>query len=258
MTSNPEAAEPREWPIREVSRACGLTSRTLRHYEQIELLSPVRVAPNGYRFYGEAELTRLYRIMSLRALDLPLAAIQRIIDDEQPLAAAIDTHLVSLTAQRDRMNQQIAVVQQTLRAVQKGQSMSIREIFNDFDNSQYETEVRERWGDAAWEASARRRESMSAGERREDDARSFDLTAALREAASAGIEPAAPAFQALIAQHYDWIAEHWGRRPERVAYLGLAQLYVTDLRFATTYGGQQNAEAIHAAIEIWAEEHLAE
>ncbi|PPF61937.1 hypothetical protein C5E11_13245 [Clavibacter michiganensis] len=42
-------AQMQEWPIKEVARATGLTSRTLRHYEQIGLLHPLRVASNGYR-----------------------------------------------------------------------------------------------------------------------------------------------------------------------------------------------------------------
>lgn len=56
-----------EWPIAEVARAAGVTSRTLRHYESIGLLHPARVAANGYRFYGEDEIARLYRILALRA-----------------------------------------------------------------------------------------------------------------------------------------------------------------------------------------------
>ena len=56
-----------EWPIRDLAKATGLTSRTLRHYEQIGLLLPLRVASNGYRFYGDAEISRLYRIRLIRS-----------------------------------------------------------------------------------------------------------------------------------------------------------------------------------------------
>ncbi|RCS99385.1 MerR family transcriptional regulator [Brevibacterium aurantiacum] len=71
-----------EWPIRDVSRVTGVTSRALRHYEQIGLLRPSRVAENGYRLYGDAELSRLYRILSLRSLELPLATIQIALEDD--------------------------------------------------------------------------------------------------------------------------------------------------------------------------------
>lgn len=246
-----------EWPIKEVARATGLTSRTLRHYEQIGLLRPSRVASNGYRFYGEAELSRLYRILSLRALELPLATIQIALDDDKSLAETIQSHLVLLEERRDRTNQQITVVRQTLDAVQKGQQMSIEQVFAGVDQSQYETEVRQRWGDDAWERSAQRRDQMTEEGRRADDERSLDVNAALRAAAESNVDPTSDAFQALVGDHYQWVTEYWnGRKPDRDAYIGLSHLYVTDSRFAATYGGQANAEIIRAAIQTWVEKNL--
>lgn len=68
-------------------------------------------------------------------------------------------------------------------AVQKGQEMSIEEVFAGVDQSQYESEVRQRWGDDSWERSAKRRDQMTDEGRRADDQRSLDVTAALRAAA---------------------------------------------------------------------------
>jgi DNA-binding transcriptional MerR regulator len=252
-----KGAGMRDWPIKDVARATGLTSRTLRHYEQIGLLRPSRVASNGYRFYGDAELSRLYRILSLRALEVPLADIRIALDDDASLAETIRSHLALLEERRERTNQQIAVVRQTLDAVQKGQEVSIEEVFAGFDPSEYETEVRQRWGDDAWEDSARRRDRMTEDERRADDARSLDVNAALRAAAEAGTDPASDAFQALVGSHHQWVTEQWnGRKPDRDSYAGLAQLYVTDSRFAATYGGQDNAEVIRAAIQTWIDGNL--
>lgn len=245
------AAGAHEWPIREVARATGLTSRALRHYEQIGLVRPSRVAANGYRFYGEAELSRLYRVLSLRALELPLASIKRALDDEQSLEEAIAAHLVSLEVQRERTNRQITAARQTLDAVQKGRTMPIDEMFASFDNSQYEREVRERWGDEAWEGSARAREARSDAERDAADALGTEVNAALRAFAEAGLAPDAEAFQAAVAAHYGWVAGHWGRPPEAGGYAGLAQLYVADARFAAVYGGAANAQVIQRAIECW-------
>lgn len=248
----------REWPIRDVALATGLTSRALRHYERVGLLLPSRVADNGYRFYGDAELSRLYRILSLRALELPLAAIRRALDDEQSLTEAIREHLGLLEERRDRTIQQITVVENTLRSLAEGTTMSINEVFAGFDNTEYEAEVRERWGDDAWERSSARRERLDDAGRAADDRRSADVNAALRDAATAGIDPLSAPFQALIADHYDWVTDQWGgKKPEHNAYLGLAQLYVEDDRFAKTYGGHANAETIRVAIHSWAADNLA-
>jgi DNA-binding transcriptional MerR regulator len=80
---------PVEWTIRDVAAATGLTSRALRPFEQISLLAPSRIAPSCYRFYDDRELARLYRMLSLRALDLPLAEIQKGLDNDGDIAAAM-------------------------------------------------------------------------------------------------------------------------------------------------------------------------
>ncbi|MFB2580938.1 MerR family transcriptional regulator [Herbiconiux sp. P15] len=241
-----------EWPIRDLARATGLTSRTLRHYEQIGLLLPSRVASNGYRFYGDAEISRLYRILSLRALELPLATIRLALDDQASLADAIETHLALLEERRDRTTQQIAVVRETLDTVRKGRSMSIEDVFAGFEQGQYETEVRTRWGDEAWERTAERRADMTDAQREADDKKSLDVNAALRAAAEDGEDPNGSCFQDLVGDHHRWVTAYWGgREPDREAYTGLSELYVVDPRFAATYGGENNAEIIREAMRIW-------
>ena len=57
-----------EYSIRELARLSGVTTRTLRWYDQIGLLKPSRVAENGYRFYGTEEVDRLQDILYYRAM----------------------------------------------------------------------------------------------------------------------------------------------------------------------------------------------
>ncbi len=246
-----------EWSIRDVARVTGLTSRALRHYAQIGLLRPSRVAANGHRFYGPTELVRLYRIVSLRALGLPLTAIAGALADDTSLADAIAAHLVLLEERRDRTDRQIADVRRTLDAVREGVTMEIDEVFAGVDHGQYEAEVRERWGDDAWERSTARRARMGPAERARDDATSLAVNAALRAAAQSGVDPSSPAFQALVGDHHAWVSDQWaGRRPDAVSYAALADMYVADPRFAATYGGPENAEIIRRAIAVWVEVNL--
>ncbi|MGV8885512.1 MAG: TipAS antibiotic-recognition domain-containing protein [Microbacteriaceae bacterium] len=117
--------------------------------------------------------------------------------------------------------------------------------------------MRQRWGDDAWERSAKRRGQMTEEGRRADDERSLHVNAALRESAESNVDPMSDAFQALVGDHYKWVTEYWnGRKPNRDSYAGLSRLYVTDSRFAATYGGQANAEIIRTAIQSWIETNL--
>ena len=47
-----------EYSIQALARLSGVTTRTLRWYDQIGLLKPGRVAENGYRRYGPAQVDR--------------------------------------------------------------------------------------------------------------------------------------------------------------------------------------------------------
>jgi len=67
--------------IGQLARKLGLSTRTIRHYEQIGLLSPARRTSAGYRVYDEEDLVRLQQIRYLLQLDLPLKELGRILTD---------------------------------------------------------------------------------------------------------------------------------------------------------------------------------
>ena len=54
-----------EYSIRELSNLSGVSTRTLRWYDEIGLLKPCRVAESGYRYYGAVEVDRLQDILCL-------------------------------------------------------------------------------------------------------------------------------------------------------------------------------------------------
>jgi DNA-binding transcriptional MerR regulator len=70
----------RSWKVGELAARTGLTVRTLHHYDEIGLLRPERRTSSGHRLYGEAEVERLQRIVSLRAVGLPLEEIAQVLD----------------------------------------------------------------------------------------------------------------------------------------------------------------------------------
>ena len=69
-----------DWSIQETARLTGTTSRTLRHYDAIGLLSPSSRAAGGSRHYDEDALVRLQRILLLRELGLPLGRIAEVLE----------------------------------------------------------------------------------------------------------------------------------------------------------------------------------
>ncbi|MBF4695766.1 MerR family transcriptional regulator [Fusibacter ferrireducens] len=61
-----------------------VTTKTLRHYDEIGLLKPAFVdQQTGYRYYGSTELVRLNKIIALKQLGLSLQEIQELIDQQK-------------------------------------------------------------------------------------------------------------------------------------------------------------------------------
>jgi DNA-binding transcriptional MerR regulator len=96
------------YTVSEIARRTGITVRTLHHYEAEGLLAPARRSDAGYRLYGEAELTRLQHIVSLKALGFSLAEIRACLDSGSP------TLEEALTRQVGRLRDGIARQQNLL------------------------------------------------------------------------------------------------------------------------------------------------
>ena len=52
--------------IGELAKRCGLSVRTLHHYDQMGLLRPAERTTGGARLYGPPDLRRLHRIQVLK------------------------------------------------------------------------------------------------------------------------------------------------------------------------------------------------
>jgi MerR family transcriptional regulator, thiopeptide resistance regulator len=86
-------SEPR-WRIGQVSARTGLTTRTLRYYEELGLLRPTGRLVSGHRVYANEDLRRLYRISLLRQLGLPLSDIAGELEDpSRDLSDTIGRHI---------------------------------------------------------------------------------------------------------------------------------------------------------------------
>ncbi|HVE96753.1 MAG TPA: MerR family transcriptional regulator, partial [Pseudonocardiaceae bacterium] len=106
------------WKVGQLARLTGLTVRTLHHYDQLGLLSPSARTPSGHRLYDEPDVRRLYRIVALRELGLPLEVIRELLTGEPDLAdllrdhlAHVDQQLAAITALRRRLAAMVAAVQ---------------------------------------------------------------------------------------------------------------------------------------------------
>jgi DNA-binding transcriptional MerR regulator len=78
MTTPTAVREGRTWSIREIADEFDITHRTVRHYEDLGLISPERRGTT--RIYHRRDRTRLGLILRGRRLGFPLEEIRTIID----------------------------------------------------------------------------------------------------------------------------------------------------------------------------------
>lgn len=104
--------------IKEMSTISGVSVRTLRYYDEINLLKPTRLTEAGYRLYDNKALERLQEIMFFKELEIPLADIKQILenpnyDKEQTLL----TQKILLEQKRNRLNGIIELINDIMKGV---------------------------------------------------------------------------------------------------------------------------------------------
>ncbi|MHC1694335.1 MAG: effector binding domain-containing protein [Eubacteriales bacterium] len=100
--------------ISEVSKHYGISTRTLRYYEQIGLIKPIKKEDFAYRTYDEDTVVRLKQIIILRKLRIPLKDIARILPSDN-IALAIEVFRQSLSEIGDEITA-LTVIRGVLRS----------------------------------------------------------------------------------------------------------------------------------------------
>lgn len=255
-----------DWSIQEIARLAGTTSRTLRHYDDIGLLRPSRIASNGYRHYDASALVRLQRILLLRELGLGLPQIAEVLVRERAEASALETHLALLREEQTRLARQIAAVESTIDTLRGGEELMAENMFDGFDHTQYKEEVEERWGKKTYADSDSWWRGMTDAERAEWQQRVSDLGRDWIAAAESGIDPASDDAQGIARRHVEWLTSVPGT-PAAVPggdvkgyVIGLGEMYVADPRFGANYatsdGGSRGAEFVRDALRVYADANL--
>lgn len=241
-----------QFGIQQVARAAGISSRTLRHYDEIGLL-PAKRMDNGYRTYSRADLLRLQRILLLRDMGMGLRDIAQVVQGQRDDLEALRDQARHLRQTRERLDRQLASVERTIAALHNEEEIMPEQMFDGFDNSQYREEVEQRWGAEAWAEGDRWWRGMS-----DDDKRAFTdehgaIAAAWAAAREAGLAPDSEEVQRIAARHTAWIQRGWQGRPvPPQALVGLAEMYVADERFAANYGGVEGAQYVRDGLVAYA------
>lgn len=116
--------------VKEVSELTGVSIRTLRYYDEIDLLKPAKVTEAGYRLYDENSLKKLRQILFFRELEVSLSEIKAIMKDyENDNRKILETQKMMLEMKRNHLNGIIEWISDVL----KGEDKMSFEAFHDDD-----------------------------------------------------------------------------------------------------------------------------
>ncbi len=65
--------------IGQVAKAVGISAKTIRYYEEIQLLKAAKRMENTYREYSDEDIARLRLIKQARALGLPIGEVKQLV-----------------------------------------------------------------------------------------------------------------------------------------------------------------------------------
>jgi DNA-binding transcriptional MerR regulator len=251
--------EHMEYTVQKLGRLAGITTRTLRYYDEIGILKPARMNSSGYRIYGQAEVDRLQQILFYRELGVSLESINKIVTAPSFNGAqALKEHREQLLDKRKQLDLLISNVEKTITLTEGRMTMTDKEKFEGFkqkiidDNEKkYGTEIREKYGDDTVNKSNEKLKNMTQAEHEEVTRLANEVTATLAEAFKNG-DPASETAQKAADLHKQWLIYYWSEYSKE-AHAGLAQMYVDDERFKAHYDEKQpgTAEFLRDAIHIY-------
>jgi DNA-binding transcriptional MerR regulator len=121
--------DDRRWKVGELAEATGLTVRTLHHFDAIGLLSPTERSAAGHRLYTTDDVRRLYRVLALRQLGVPLAEIASSVEREgDALKVVVTEQLGQVERQLGRLRELHRLLLNLAQTVQQSREPSIDQL----------------------------------------------------------------------------------------------------------------------------------
>ncbi|GKQ43136.1 MerR family transcriptional regulator [Companilactobacillus sp. RD055328] len=250
-----------DYTIKQVAQISGVSTRTLRYYDEIGLLKPARLSSSGYRIYGQGEIDYLQQVLFYKYLGFDLNKIKNILSEENfSNITALNQHYQKLLQEREHIDHLLTTIEQTLEYYKGEQEMTNEQKFESFkkqqiqkNEEQYGQELRTNYGNEVVEASNKKYESLTETDMHEMKEVEEELFTNLKELTKLGnVENAIG--KRVYELHKKWLNFTWASYSTD-AHKGLADMYLADERFADYYNfavDKKATQMLHDAIYLYA------
>lgn len=248
-----------EYTIRKLAQLAGISTRTLRYYDEIGILKPARISSSGYRIYGQNEVDLLQQIMFYKELGVELNTIKEAIHNPTfNKISALKEHRNKLLTKKQQIETLLANIDKTIANYEGRIKMSDKDKFTGFkeklitDNEEkYGADIRKKYGNETVDKANLKLKNMTEAQYKELENLTQELYATLHEAVKTG-DPYSPLAQIAAELHKRWLCFYWSDYTKE-AHRNLAQMYVDDERFKKHYDEKQpgTAQFLKEAIYIY-------
>ena len=116
------------YQIHDLSKACGISRKAIRLYEEKELLFPFR--KDGERYYTENDFLRLHCICYYRNLGFSLAEIKQMFkeSDSQTIHKTLIHHQKDLSEHIFQVQEQVKGIEEIIKRIKEKKSFDITTI----------------------------------------------------------------------------------------------------------------------------------
>lgn len=91
--------------IGQMSKTCGVSVKTLHHYDRIGLLRPREIdADSGYRYYDEEQINAMLLISRLKRYEFSLSEIGELVEAPERIAVELERQRIRLDRQRAHLS----------------------------------------------------------------------------------------------------------------------------------------------------------
>ena len=245
-----------KYTIKKLAEMAGITTRTLRYYDDIDLLKPSEVNENNYRIYDEKNVNKLQQILFYRSLNFPLQEIKKIMDD--PNFSRIDALKQQqrlLLQEQEKINTLLTNIDLTIKDYQGEIEMTDTEKFKAFkktkiseNEAKYGMEIRQKYGSKTIEQSNQKFSKLSEVEFQQMQSVEktlIDDLVALKQHPDLDSQLA----QKIYQEHKQWLEYTWPSYTKE-AHRGLVDMYISDARFGDYYDKKANMPVVQLLHDV--------
>ncbi len=232
------------YTIKQMSELSGVTTRTLRYYDNIGLLSPSYLTKAGYRMYGKCEVNKLQEILFYKELQFSLHDIKNILSEGYDRKSTLKEQKELLILKIENLQNVLQVLESSIDDMEGEIKMADEQKFEAFKKNKieeneikYGEELREKYGDDTINNANKKYKGLSKEQFIECEKVEKQLNEMIVLAYKSGDTKSDLAMK-MCELHRQWLMFYWNTY-NASAHLSLTKMYVEDERFTKYYDNIQ-------------------